>query len=494
MINVNIPTTLVNELLSNLGVVGEVDKFSITITNGSQELSAAKTSTLGQKDETVNGLKSLTVNDNESIPGVIEITPDVPGYSSSLTNTITTGSALELITGNTVGNGSLNVIVLSNGIRSIKAVLTIKTSVTPSYSVVSDIVPTSLQDVGQSSYNNINANDGNTNTIVTSIGSEVTTFSNNLDAAIGTRSSGVLDNISLDIINYVEQEVRKVTTADIPQSIVDDVTFDITVRKNYTEAIEKLKPFSKVSVKDLEQAVVNIPTSPSTQITPFSPSTDIFGQSTKKIKDVHPSAPELWRGSKTDLNIYEFTEVSSMEELIAEFRSMTRDVTEFVTHWTANFNNQGWIGAKEVHELMINRTDTNFNGIGYHYIIKRNGVIERGRPINVVGAHALGHNKYSIGIAFVAGYNCNSGTTNPNRHLSPESITQSQFNAFDRWVQAFYSVWPGGQAFGHNDTDPTRKSDPGFDVSEYVRVKFGKENVIAANQGPLSPAQLVLVS
>ena len=71
MISVNIPTTLVNELLSNLGVVGEVDKFSLTITNGSQELSVAKTSTLGQKDETINGLKSLTVNGDESIPGII---------------------------------------------------------------------------------------------------------------------------------------------------------------------------------------------------------------------------------------------------------------------------------------------------------------------------------------------------------------------------------------------------------------------------------------
>jgi len=39
-------------------------------------------------------------------------------------------------------------------------------------------------------------------------------------------------------------------------------------------------------------------------------------------------------------------------------------------------------------------------GIGYHYLVRKDGSIERGRPEDTVGAHASGHNSYSIGICF----------------------------------------------------------------------------------------------
>ena len=41
--------------------------------------------------------------------------------------------------------------------------------------------------------------------------------------------------------------------------------------------------------------------------------------------------------------------------------------------------------------------------IGYHYVIRRNGVVEKGRPIEEEGAHAKGHNGDSIGICLVGG-------------------------------------------------------------------------------------------
>ncbi len=42
-------------------------------------------------------------------------------------------------------------------------------------------------------------------------------------------------------------------------------------------------------------------------------------------------------------------------------------------------------------------------GIGYHYVIRRNGNIEPGRPEWMVGAHCLNHNKYSIGVCYEGG-------------------------------------------------------------------------------------------
>ena len=42
-------------------------------------------------------------------------------------------------------------------------------------------------------------------------------------------------------------------------------------------------------------------------------------------------------------------------------------------------------------------------GIGYHYVIRRNGEIEPGRPEYMVGAHCQNHNAHSIGVCYEGG-------------------------------------------------------------------------------------------
>lgn len=39
-----------------------------------------------------------------------------------------------------------------------------------------------------------------------------------------------------------------------------------------------------------------------------------------------------------------------------------------------------------------------FNDVGYHYFIRKDGKIQKGRDEEIVGAHAKGHNTTSIGI------------------------------------------------------------------------------------------------
>lgn len=38
--------------------------------------------------------------------------------------------------------------------------------------------------------------------------------------------------------------------------------------------------------------------------------------------------------------------------------------------------------------------------VGYHYFIKKDGSIQKGRPIESTGAHVMGHNADTIGICF----------------------------------------------------------------------------------------------
>ena len=42
-------------------------------------------------------------------------------------------------------------------------------------------------------------------------------------------------------------------------------------------------------------------------------------------------------------------------------------------------------------------------GIGYHYVVRRDGQIEPGRPEWMVGAHCKNHNAHSIGICYEGG-------------------------------------------------------------------------------------------
>jgi len=46
-----------------------------------------------------------------------------------------------------------------------------------------------------------------------------------------------------------------------------------------------------------------------------------------------------------------------------------------------------------------------WNGIGYHFVIRKNGNIETGRPIDKQGAHAKGRNDTHIGICITGKLN-----------------------------------------------------------------------------------------
>lgn len=55
------------------------------------------------------------------------------------------------------------------------------------------------------------------------------------------------------------------------------------------------------------------------------------------------------------------------------------------------------VSAEEVHVWHKNQ---GWSGIGYHYLIRRDGTVERGRPEEYIGSHAYGFNTGSIGINF----------------------------------------------------------------------------------------------
>ena len=179
-----------------------------------------------------------------------------------------------------------------------------------------------------------------------------------------------------------------------------------------------------------------------------------------------------------------FTNVYTHEELEIELKSIKREVTEIITHWTETHTNQD-IGAEEIQRSS--------GDIPYHYLIRRDGSLQRGRPVNLVGGSlANGHERYSIQIAFVGGINSPTGIENVDPFLSADSLTRKQMTTYQDFLKIAYSAWPGIQVMGHNDIDNTQQ-DPGFDVVNFTELNFGKTIILTdpSVRGPYSRTELI---
>lgn len=61
---------------------------------------------------------------------------------------------------------------------------------------------------------------------------------------------------------------------------------------------------------------------------------------------------------------------------------------------------------KNVNSAAIHRwhVKNGWKGIGYHYVIRKDGTIERGRPLESVGAHCYNQNEHTVGICVVGNF------------------------------------------------------------------------------------------
>lgn len=79
-----------------------------------------------------------------------------------------------------------------------------------------------------------------------------------------------------------------------------------------------------------------------------------------------------------------------------EFTSLQeRSKTDLIViHHTGNPKDDN-LSAEEIHASHLNR---GWAGCGYHFVIRKNGEVEIGRPMDCTGAHAEGENYHTIGI------------------------------------------------------------------------------------------------
>lgn len=129
---------------------------------------------------------------------------------------------------------------------------------------------------------------------------------------------------------------------------------------------------------------------------------------------------------------------------------MDRKIDLIVIHCSASPDYLD-IGAKEIKRWHVK--DNKWSDIGYHYVIRRNGEIEKGRPDEIAGAHAYGVNSRSIGICWI-------GIKNP----SPEQ--EKSMTGLTNWLRGKYNITIENVK-GHREAVKTPKTCPNLNMDRF---------------------------
>lgn len=134
-----------------------------------------------------------------------------------------------------------------------------------------------------------------------------------------------------------------------------------------------------------------------------------------------------------------------------------RKTTDYIVVHCAATDEQN-IGAKEIDVWHRQR---GFLCIGYHFVIRRNGEVETGRHVNVVGAHVQGFNHNSIGICMVGG-----GSKSEKNNFTPE-----QWTALEALLRSLKHEYPSAVIQGHRDFPNVAKWCPSFGTRKWAAEK-----------------------
>ena len=135
-----------------------------------------------------------------------------------------------------------------------------------------------------------------------------------------------------------------------------------------------------------------------------------------------------------------------------------RKVNKIIIHCTATPEGRD-VSIDEVRRWHVK--ERGWRDVGYHFLIRLDGTVEEGRPIEMTGAHTRGHNWDSIGIAYAGGMSKNM--TDPK-----DTRTDAQKDALVDLLCQLHDCY-GGTVYGHRDF--SEKACPSFDAkTEYENI------------------------
>lgn len=132
-----------------------------------------------------------------------------------------------------------------------------------------------------------------------------------------------------------------------------------------------------------------------------------------------------------------------------------RYIDKIIIHCSATYNNMD-VGVEWIDALHRGK---GWKGCGYHFVITRDGEIQKGRHIDDVGAHAKNYNSNSIGICWIGGLG--------DDDKPEDNRTIRQKISLRALTQTLLSIYPNAQVLGHRDLPRVSKDCPCFDVKKW---------------------------
>ena len=130
--------------------------------------------------------------------------------------------------------------------------------------------------------------------------------------------------------------------------------------------------------------------------------------------------------------------------------------TSIIIHCSYTKSDQD-ISADTIREWHFAR---GWSDIGYHWVIRRDGTIEAGRPENRTGAHTQGHNN-SIGVCLVGGM---SDDREPLFNFNHKQLAAMAILIADIKLRHGDDL----PVVGHRDFEGVKKACPCFDVRAWL--------------------------
>ena len=137
---------------------------------------------------------------------------------------------------------------------------------------------------------------------------------------------------------------------------------------------------------------------------------------------------------------------------------MMRNINLIVVHCSATNPLIDW-GARDIE--VLHQRNNGWSTVGYHWVIRRNGIVEVGRQESIPGAHVKGHNLNSIGVCLVGGVDFNNRPT-PN-------YTTSQWASLKTLLVSLKLRFPNARIVGHRDLSPDLDGDGTVEANEWVK-------------------------
>ena len=125
-------------------------------------------------------------------------------------------------------------------------------------------------------------------------------------------------------------------------------------------------------------------------------------------------------------------------------------------------------GNGDVTSIHTQHISQDYAGIGYHYYIRKDGMIYAGRPVETIGAHCLNYNNKSVGICFEGNF-------------ETEKMCEVQKKAGAELVKYLKNIYKSAVVIRHKDVSATACPGGNFPYNDLICENDTKKEITSAN-------------